>query len=53
MSVFSIEKFEKDCIDNHINQYYLIRAKNDLADSFYNKFSNATLDEEPLLRKEL
>ena len=47
------QELEKDCKENHINQYYLIRATNELANSFYNKFSNATLDEEPLLRKEL
>ena len=44
-------EFEKDCAANHIDQYYLIRAKNEEADRFYGCFENAELGETPLLRK--
>lgn len=44
-------EFENDCIANHIDQYYLIRATNDGADRFYKSFSDAELNEQPMLRK--
>ena len=44
---------EKDCQANNINQYYLIRATNPAADRFYHGFADATLSEEPMLRREL
>lgn len=47
------KEFEKDCKDNGIDQYYLIRARNKNADAFYRNFENASLQDEPLLRKEL
>ncbi len=46
-------EFEKDCAQNNINQYYLIRARNEDADRFYSKFENAQLSETPILRKNL
>ena len=46
-------EFEKDCEKNNINQYYLIRARNDEADRFYNHFADARLVESPILRKDL
>ena len=46
-------KFEKDCLQNDIDQYYLIRAKNENADRFYEKFENAELSDAPILRKYL
>ena len=46
-------EFEKDCEQNNIDQYYLIRAKNDNANRFYNHFANAELSESPILRKYL
>ena len=46
-------KLEEDCKLNNMNQYYLIRSENELANSFYSNFTNVTLDEEPILRKEL
>ena len=45
------KEFEKECVVNNINQYYLIRATNDNANHFYGHFENVTLDEEPMLRK--
>ena len=44
-------EFEKDCRENHIDQYYLIRAENPNADRFYGSFENAELSEEPMLRR--
>ena len=44
---------EKDCIDNEINQYYLIRSINTEADRFYHSFEAASLSDAPILRKEL
>lgn len=44
-------EFEKDCLKNDINQYYLIRAKNIEADSFYTHFEGVELFESPILRK--
>lgn len=46
-------EFERDCTDNDIDQYYLIRATNEGADRFCKKFSDAELDEQPMLRKTL
>lgn len=46
-------EFEKDCVKNNINQYYLIRAKNAEADSFYNHFAGVELGDSPILRKYL
>lgn len=44
-------ELEKDCARNHIFQYYLIRATNKDADSFYGQFQDAKLSCEPFLRK--
>ena len=44
--------FEKDCKDNGINQYYLIRLTETNADRFYHGFEAASLSTEPILRKE-
>lgn len=46
-------EFEKDCCDNCINQYYLIRATNGNAERFYKSFDGAKLNEQPILRKSL
>lgn len=46
-------EFEKDCVKNNINQYYLIRAKNDDADKFYTHFADVELMDSPILRKNL
>ena len=46
-------ELEKDCKARDINQYYLIRATNHDADSFYHGFEEASLSEVPLLRKYL
>ncbi|MCH5151249.1 MAG: GNAT family N-acetyltransferase [Clostridiales bacterium] len=46
-------EFEKDCVKNDINQYYLIRARNDEADRFYGHFADVELIDSPLLRKNL
>lgn len=45
------KELEQDCIENHIFQYYLIRATNKDADRFYKQFQNAELSCEPFLRK--
>ena len=45
--------FEKDCENHNINQYYLMRAQNEEADSFYSHFTGAELSESPILRKYL
>ncbi|UTC64963.1 GNAT family N-acetyltransferase [Treponema sp. OMZ 788] len=47
------EEFEKDCIKNRINQFYLIRATNSNADKFYCSFEGVSFSEAPLLRKDL
>lgn len=44
-------ELERDCAENQIFQYYLIRATNREADSFYSHFPDAELSSEPLLRK--
>lgn len=47
------KQFEKECLAFGINQYYLIRAENENANRFYSAFSDVSLTEEPLLRKQL
>lgn len=46
-------EFEKDCLQNDIDQYYLIRAANEEANRFYGNFERAELDDAPVLRKYL
>lgn len=46
-------ELEKDCARNQIFQYYLIRATNKEAESFYGRFQNAKLSSEPFLRRYL
>ena len=46
-------EFEKHCVKNEINQYYLIRGTNQNADKFYRHFTDAELSESPILRKYL
>lgn len=46
-------EFEKDCVQNNINQYYLIRAINEEANRFYEHFEDVQLEEVPFLRKDL
>ena len=46
-------EFERDCAQNDIDQYYLIRATNEDADRFYKNFKNASLRDVPLLSKDL
>ncbi len=46
-------ELEKDCKSKGIDQYYLIRATDHDADSFYHGFEEASLSEAPLLRKYL
>ena len=46
-------EFERDCVQNNIYQYYLIRATNEEASRFYGHFADAQLEEAPLLRKYL
>jgi GNAT superfamily N-acetyltransferase len=48
-----IRELEKDCRENRINQYYLIRSTKPEADRFYHSFENANLSECPLLRKKV
>lgn len=45
------KEFERDCAQNDIDQYYLIRATNEEANRFYGHFEGAQLSESPLLRK--
>ena len=47
------DEFEKDCRKNKVDQYYLIRATNPNANSFYQNFKDANLDNAPILRKDL
>lgn len=47
------EQFENDCIQNDINQYYLIRSENESAKTFYDKFENAQTVLSPILRRTL
>lgn len=46
-------EFERDCMRNNIDQYYLIRATNEEASRFYGNFKEVELNEVPLLRKYL
>lgn len=46
-------EFEKDCVAQRIEQYYLIRATNPNADKFYHSFQKVDLSSEPMLRKNL
>ncbi len=46
-------EFEKDCVQNNINQYYLIRAINEEANRFYEHFEDVQLEKTPFLRKYL
>lgn len=46
-------ELEKDCAANRIFQYYLIRATNEEAQSFYGQFQNAQLSTAPFLRRYL
>lgn len=46
-------EFERDCVQNNINQYYLIRATNEEANRFYEHFEDVQLEETPFLRKYL
>ena len=46
-------EFEKDCKNNKINQYFLIRATSESANSFYNSFQEVELKVSPTLRKDL
>lgn len=46
-------EFERDCVQNNINQYYLIRAINEEANRFYEHFEDVQLEETPFLRKYL
>ena len=46
-------EFEKDCRNNEINQYFLIRATNESANHFYNSFKEANISDEPMLRKDI
>ncbi|EHR31841.1 hypothetical protein HMPREF9709_01797 [Helcococcus kunzii ATCC 51366] len=47
------KEFEKICIENNVNQYFLIRANNSNAESFYNSFINSDTSKEDVLRKTL
>lgn len=45
------KQFEKDCIQNNIDQYYLIRCEDEQAKNFYDKFENAQTYLSPILRR--
>ena len=47
------KEFERECVQNDIDQYYLIRATNEEANRFYGNFEGAQLSETPLLRKDI
>ena len=47
------KEFEAECKKHDINQYYLIRSTEKDADKFYHSFVNASLDDEPMLRKDI
>lgn len=44
-------ELEKDCAQNGIDQYYLIRARNEEADRFYGSFQKAEMHDVPILRR--
>lgn len=46
-------EFERNCKENGIDQYFLIRAENKDADRFYMAFENVELSNSPTLRKQL
>ena len=46
-------KFERECAEMGIHQYFLIRATNPGADKFYHSFTGAALSDEPMLRKDV
>lgn len=46
-------EFERDCMRNNIDQYYLIRANNEAASRFYGNFEEVELNEVPILRRYL
>ena len=46
-------ELEKDCGRNGIDQYYLIRARNEEADRFYGSFRGAAMEDAPILRRYL
>lgn len=46
-------EFENRCRENHIDQYFLIRAENPGADRFYGAFEKAELGSSPTLRRDL
>lgn len=46
-------EFEKDCKSCGINQYFLLRAENGEAESFYRAFEGAELSNVPVLRKNI
>ena len=45
------KEFERDCIRNNIDEYFLICAENEEADRFYKHFENVGLRNSPILRK--
>lgn len=45
------EEFEKDCKNNGIDQYFLLRAENESAERFYRSVEGARLSDAPILRK--
>lgn len=45
------KKFEDECRCHGVDEYFLLRSKNDNANRFYNAFSDAVLIEAPILRK--
>lgn len=44
------KQFEIDCLNNDIDQYYLIRGEDIAAKAFYDKFINSTTTLSPILR---
>lgn len=47
------KEFEKQCVYNKINQYFLIEATNENAKRFYQKFRDAEFGNEIVLRKNI
>ncbi|WP_394404648.1 GNAT family N-acetyltransferase [Streptococcus sp. 20-1249] len=50
---YLFKTFEAICVDNQVNQYFLIRADNEEAEKFYTAFSNVKLSDMPILRKDI
>ncbi len=46
------QQMEEDCHKHNIDQYYLIRAENENAQRFYDRFEGAETKAVPLLRKQ-